>query len=79
MVYVVRTLDFNGKLRKERTMFYSVRVLDKNGVLKKVIKSKLLGQRHWRFFSSNLKTKRKQRNNINIHGKAKNHGNLVGM
>ena len=46
MVYVVRTLDSNGRLRKERTMFYAVRVLDKNGILKKVIKGKLLGQRH---------------------------------
>ena len=38
MDYVVRTLDLNGKLRKERFMFYSVRILDKNEILKKVVK-----------------------------------------
>jgi len=77
MVYVVRTLDSNGRLRKERTMFYAVRVLDKNGILKKVIKSKLLGQRHWNSFPNKLKTKRKERNNFNTHGKAKDHCSLV--
>ena len=44
MDYVIRTLDVNGKLRKERFMFYSVRILDKNGILKKVVKEKLLSQ-----------------------------------
>ena len=52
MDYVIRTLDVNGKLRKERFMFYSVRILDKNGILKKVVKEKLLNQKHWESFSN---------------------------
>ena len=45
MDYVIRFLDVNGKLRKERFMFYSVRILDKNGILKKVVKEKLLSKK----------------------------------
>ena len=52
MDYVIRTLDINGKLRRERFMFYSVRILDKNGILKKVVKEKLLSQKHWESFSN---------------------------
>ena len=50
MDYVIRTLDVNGKLRKVGFMFYSVRILDKNGILKKVVKEKLLSQKHWESF-----------------------------
>lgn len=71
MTYVVRILDSNGKLKKERVMFYSVRILDDNGNLKKVIKSKLLSQRHWKVFPGSLKTKRKKKHNFNAYSKAK--------
>ena len=48
MDYVIRTLDVNGKLRKERFMFYSVRILDKKrdsekGSKRKITESKILG------------------------------------
>ena len=59
MDYVIRTLDINGKLRKERLMFCSVRILDKNGILKRVVKEKLLSQKHWESFSN--KTDRKHK------------------
>jgi len=71
MDYVVRILDNNGKLKKERIMLYAVRILDNNGKLKKVVKSKLLSHRHWKEFSSNLKTKRKSQNSFNTCGKDK--------
>ena len=71
MDYVVRILDSNGKLKKERIMFYAVRILDNNGKLKKVVKSKLLSQRHWKQFPVYLKTKRKSQNGFNTYGKAK--------
>ena len=71
MDYVVRILDSNGKLKKERIMFYAVRILDNNGKLKKVVKSKLLSQRHWKQFPDYLKTKRKSQNDFNTYGKAK--------
>ena len=60
MDYVIRTLDVNGKLRKERFMFNSVRILDENGILKKVVKEKLLSQKHWESFSNKKDNKRKQ-------------------
>jgi hypothetical protein len=59
MNYVVRTLDINGKLRKERFTFYSVHILDKNGILKKVIKEKLLSLNYWESFSNKKVNKRK--------------------
>jgi len=46
MDYAIRNLDVNGKLRKERFMFFSVRILDKNEILKKVVKEKLLSQKY---------------------------------
>ena len=52
MDYVVRTLDTDGKLKKERLMFYSVRILDKDGILKKVVKEKLLSEKYWESFLS---------------------------
>ena len=36
MDYVIRVMDFNGKLRKERFTLASVRVLDKKEILKKM-------------------------------------------
>ena len=59
MDYVIRTLYINGKLRKERFMFYSVRILDKSGFLKKVVKEKLLSQKYWETFSNKKGNKRK--------------------
>ena len=59
MDYVIRTLDINGKLRKERFIFYSARILDENGILKKVEKEKLLSQKHWESFSNKTGRKRK--------------------
>ena len=71
MFYVVRLLDSNGRLKKERIMFHSVRILDSNGKLKKVIKSKLLSQRHWKDFPSYFKKKCDVENNFNAFGQAK--------
>ena len=71
MNYVVRILDSNGELGKERIMFNAVRILDNNGNLKKVIKSKILSQRHWKEFPDYLKTKRRSKNNFNAYNKAK--------
>ena len=70
MNYVVRILDNNGKLRKERIMFYAVRILDDDGSLKKVIKSKILSRRHWKEFPKNLKMKSKK-NMFNGYAEAK--------
>ena len=50
MDYVIRFLDVNGKLRKERFMFYSDRILYKKGILEKVVKEKLLKQKNWESF-----------------------------
>ena len=71
MNYVVRILDLNGKLKKERIMFNAVRILDSKGNLKKVIKSKILSQKHWEGFSDYLKTKHKRKNKFNAPGKEK--------
>ena len=57
MDYVIRTLDVNGRLNKERLMFYSVRILDQNGILKKVVKEKLLSQRYWESFENKTDNK----------------------
>ena len=65
MDYVVRTLDINGKLRKERFMFYSVRILDKNGLLKKIVKEKILSQKYWDSFSNKKENKRKAKRVFN--------------
>ena len=78
MDYVVRILDSNGKLKKERIMFYAVRILDNNGKLKKVVKSKLLSQKHWKRFPDYLKTKRKKKNDFNAYGKAKSSCGSIG-
>jgi len=79
MVYLVRFLDINGQLKKERIMFHAVRILDSNGKLKKVIKSKLLSRRHWKEFPCYLKTKRKGKNNFNAHSKAKSSCISIGV
>ena len=75
---VVRILDSNGKLKKERIMFYAVRILDKNGKLKKVVKSKLLSQRHWKGFPNYMKIKHKGKNDFNVYRKAKSSCGPVG-
>ena len=65
MDYVIRTLDINGKLRKERLMFNSVRILDKNGILKRVVKEKLLSQKYWESFSNKKDRKHKAKGSFN--------------
>ena len=77
MDYVVRTLDLNGKLRKERFMFYSVRILDKNGVLKKVVKEKLLSQKYWESFLNKTDRKRKAKRRFNEHFRSNSNPSLV--
>ena len=77
MDYVIRTLDINGKLRKERLMFYSVRVLDKNGILKRVVKEKLLSQKHWKSFSNKTGRKHKAKRSFNAHFKSNSDLSLV--
>ena len=77
MDYVIRILDVNGKLRKERFMFYSVRILDKNGILKKVVKEKLLSQKHWESFSNKTERKRKAKRSFNEHFRSNSDPSLV--
>ena len=77
MDYVIRTLDLNGKLKKERFMFYSVRILDKNGILKKVVKEKLLSQKHWESFSNKTGRKRKEKRSFNEHFRSNSDPSLV--
>ena len=70
-------LDVNGKLRKERFMFYSVRILDENGILKKVVKEKLLSQKHCGSFSNKTGRKRKAKRSFNAHFKSNSDPSLV--
>ena len=67
MNYVVRILDINGKLGRERIMFNEVRILDNNGNLKKVIKSKILSKQYWKQFPETLKKKGIRKNTFNTH------------
>ena len=77
MDYVVRTLDTDGKLKKERLMFYSVRILDKNGILKKVVKEKLLSQKHWESFSNKTGRKHKAKRSFNAYFKSNSASSLI--
>ena len=77
MDYVIRTLDVNGKLRKERFIFYSARILDENGILKKVVKEKLLSQKYWESFSNKTDRKRKAKRSFNAHLKSNSDPSLV--
>ena len=77
MDYVIRTLDVNGKLRKERFMFNSVRILDENGILKKVVKEKLLSQKHWESFSNKTDGKRNVKRRLNEHFRSNSDPSLV--
>ena len=77
MDYVIRFLDVNGKLRKERFTFYSVRILDENVILKKVVKEKLLSQKHWESFSNKTGRKRKAKRSFNAHFKSNSDQSLV--
>jgi len=77
MDYVIRFLDVNGKLRKERFMFYSVRILDKNGILKKVVKEKVLSQKNWESFLNKTGRKRKAKRSLNAHFKSNSNLSLV--
>jgi len=77
MDYVVRALDLNGKLRKERFMFYSVRILDNNRILKKVVKEKLLSQKYWESFSNKTGRKHKAKRSFNAHFKSNSDPSLV--
>ena len=74
---VIRTLDINGNLRKERLVFYSVRILDKHGILKRVVKEKLLSQKHWESFSNKTDRKRKVKGSFNAHFKLNSDPSLV--
>ena len=77
MDYVIRTLDVNGKLRKERFIFYSVRILDDNWILKKLVKEKLLSQKHWESISNKTRRKRKAKRSFNAHFKSNSDPSLV--
>ena len=77
MDYVIRALDINGKLRKERLMFCSVRILDKNGILKRVVKEKLLSQKYWESFSNKTDRKRKAKRRFNEHFRSNSDPSLV--
>ena len=77
MDYVIRILDANGKLRKERFIFYSARILDVKGILKKVVKEKLLSQKHWESFSNKTGRKRKAKRSFNAHFKSNSDPSLV--
>ena len=77
MDYVIRFLDVNGKLRKERFMFYSVRILDKNEILKKVVKEKLLSQKYWKSFSNKMGRKHKAKRSFDAHFKSNSDLSLV--
>ena len=77
MDYVIRTLDVNAKMRKERLIFYSVRILDKNGILKKVVKEKLLSQKHWESFSNKTDRKRKTKGSFNERFRSNSDPSLV--
>ena len=76
MDYVIRALDSNGKLRKERFMFYSVRILDKNGILKRVVKEKILSKKHWESFSDKTANKTKSKSNFNQNIRSNTSSNL---
>ena len=77
MDYVIRTLDVNGKLRKERFMFNSVHILDEKGILKRVVKEKLLSQKHWESFSNKMGRKHKAKRSFNAHFKSNSDPSLV--
>ena len=77
MDHVIRFLDLNGKLRKNRFTFYSVRILDENGILKKVVKEKLLSQKHWESFLNKTGRKRKAKRSFNAHFKSNSDPSLV--
>ena len=64
-------------LSPEPLMFYSVRILDKNGILKKVVKEKLLSQKHWELFSNKTGRKHKAKRSFNAHFKSNSDPSLV--
>ena len=64
-------------LSPEPLMFYSVRILDKNGILKKVVKEKLLSQKHWESFSDKTGRKHKAKRSFNAHFKSNSDPSLV--
>ena len=64
-------------LSPEPLMFYSVRILDKNGILKKVVKEKLLSQKHWESFSNKTGRKHKAKRSFNVHFKSNSDPSLV--
>ena len=79
MNYVVRILDRNGKLGRERVMFNEVRILDNNGNLKKVIKSKILSKQYWKQFPETLKKKGVRKSTFNDYNCNKKCLDLVGF
>ena len=58
-------------------MFYSVRILDKNGILKKVVKEKLLSQKHWESFSNKTGSKHKAKRSFNAYFKSNSASSLI--
>ena len=79
MNYVVRILDINGKLQRERIMFNEVRILDNNGNLKKVIKSKILSKRYWQQFPETFKKRGVRKSTFNVYDCNKKNLDLVGF
>ena len=64
-------------LSPEPLMFYSVRILDKNGILKKVVKEKLLSQKHWESFSNKTGRKHKAKRSFKAHFNSNSDSSLV--
>ena len=63
-------------LSPEPLMFYSVRILDKNGILKKVVKEKLLSQKHWKSLSNKTGIKHKAKRSFNARFKSNSNPSL---
>ena len=54
MDYVIRVMDFNGKLRKERFTLASPRVLGKKEIFKKILREKIFRQNFFYSFSNKV-------------------------
>lgn len=78
-VYGLCYLDFRcqRKIEKGGIHVFLVRILDKNGILKKVVKEKLLSQKHWESFSNKTGRKHKAKRSFNAHFKSNSDQSLV--
>ena len=65
------------KIEKGGVHVFLVRILDKNVILKKVVKEKLLSQKHWESFSNKTGIKRKAKRSFNAHFKSNSDPCLV--